>query len=425
MLDEEVTGQDVIRAAGGVLRRDTAEGKQVAVIHRTRYRKPHGEWSLPKGKALPGESWQDTARREVREETGCAGKIEGFAGSLSYLVKGVPKVVVFFHMTAEAEPGFQPNDEVDQLVWLPVGEAIERLDHPDEKRLLRHAFDAAAWEPRIGRSFLSRMRRWSPVRSQSHRRLGSSLFVFSKELDVLAGPADESPWAATARGLLREAERALDDNEPERGWQCFFAAQRASLPGLGPEKLAARAQLLLAEADSKLKGWRKQAVQSVLTAAGPKPDAFAVALAQQTLHEHFSNEYEKLRAIRQQTRLLCVIALAAVLTSFWLPVTDMRTGSFRGLAILYGVLGAAISGILSLANASEKRIPQLLLHFSATMARVSVGAVAAYVIFTFLQAGILPFNLADGKATWLVLALSFVAGFSERFLVRAVEAASG
>lgn len=115
--------------------------------------------------------------------------------------------------------------------------------------------------------------------------------------------------------------------------------------------------------------------------------------------------------------MLCLIALAALLAILWLPAA-----AFRGSVILFGVLGAAFSGVLSLANASEERIPQLLLHFSAAMSRVSLGAVAAYVVFTFLDGGVLPFEPQNQNA---ILALAFAAGFSERLLVRAVKAASG
>src|SRR3989442_274166 len=53
---------EVVRAAGGVVLRDG----RVLLVHRPRY----GDWTFPKGKALPGESDEDCALREVEEETG-------------------------------------------------------------------------------------------------------------------------------------------------------------------------------------------------------------------------------------------------------------------------------------------------------------------------------------------------------------------
>ena len=55
-----------VRAAGGVVVRDGADGPEVAVVHRPRY----DDWSLPKGKLEPGEEWEQAALREVEEETG-------------------------------------------------------------------------------------------------------------------------------------------------------------------------------------------------------------------------------------------------------------------------------------------------------------------------------------------------------------------
>ena len=55
-----------IKAAGGVVCRRGAGGIEVAVVHRPR----RDDWSLPKGKLDPGESWEAAALREVHEEIG-------------------------------------------------------------------------------------------------------------------------------------------------------------------------------------------------------------------------------------------------------------------------------------------------------------------------------------------------------------------
>ena len=56
----------LVLAAGGVVWRGDAEDPELAVVHRPAY----DDWSLPKGKAKPGEHLLVTALREVAEETG-------------------------------------------------------------------------------------------------------------------------------------------------------------------------------------------------------------------------------------------------------------------------------------------------------------------------------------------------------------------
>src|SRR6266436_9802697 len=98
----------VIEAAGGIVERNTSEGVRIAIIYRKRY---GGEWGLPKGKRQAGESWQQTALREVQEEIGLTPVIVGVAGATAYLAEGVPKLVLYWRMRVEGaiEP-FVPND---------------------------------------------------------------------------------------------------------------------------------------------------------------------------------------------------------------------------------------------------------------------------------------------------------------------------
>lgn len=122
----------MVFAAGGILWKDVPGASPVAVVHRPR----HGDWVLPKGKLDPGERWQDAALREVKEETGFDADLGEFAGVVAYAASGYPKVVLFWNMRCRGESTFRPSEEVDQVVWLSPEEALRRLDHEDEKRLL-------------------------------------------------------------------------------------------------------------------------------------------------------------------------------------------------------------------------------------------------------------------------------------------------
>jgi 8-oxo-(d)GTP phosphatase len=129
-----------IRAAGGVLWRASAAGGgdeavEVAIIHRPRY----DDWSLPKGKLAPGESEVDGAIREVLEETGHRVRLGRSLGETRYQkeMDGVsrPKVVRWWAMEAGAG-AFVPNREVDELRWVSLGEAHDRLTRETDRELL-------------------------------------------------------------------------------------------------------------------------------------------------------------------------------------------------------------------------------------------------------------------------------------------------
>jgi 8-oxo-dGTP diphosphatase len=120
-----------IEAAGGVVLDD--EGR-VVIVHRQRY----DDWSLPKGKLDPGESFEEAALREVEEETGLRCSLGDELDPVHYRDnKDRPKVVRYWLMTVEDDPGFVPNDEVDELRWVTPGEAVELLSYPHDAELVR------------------------------------------------------------------------------------------------------------------------------------------------------------------------------------------------------------------------------------------------------------------------------------------------
>src|SRR5262245_23278714 len=123
-----------VSAAGGIVWGPRPDDSRIAVIHRPRH---GGDWSLPKGKLDPGETWEEAALREVKEEIGCHARLGDFAGEVTYaLTGGATKVVRFWHMFPIGEIAFTPSAEVDRLEWLTVLEAIQRLTYSMERDLL-------------------------------------------------------------------------------------------------------------------------------------------------------------------------------------------------------------------------------------------------------------------------------------------------
>jgi 8-oxo-dGTP diphosphatase len=133
-------GSPTVRAAGGILVRSAAGGGlELAVVHRPRY----DDWSLPKGKLQPGETFEEAAVREVAEETGFRCRIDGEAGTVRYRDRrGRPKLVRYFLMRP-LDGAFGPGDEVDELRWLDPAEAVRTLSYPHDRGLVEGATAAA------------------------------------------------------------------------------------------------------------------------------------------------------------------------------------------------------------------------------------------------------------------------------------------
>ena len=114
----------IVRAAGGVVERDG----RVLLVHRPRY----DDWTFPKGKAEEGESDEECALREVREETGLTCTLERELGTTEYRGKRVR----WWRMRPLGDIEFVPNDEVDEIRWLDPAAAAALLTYPDDRELL-------------------------------------------------------------------------------------------------------------------------------------------------------------------------------------------------------------------------------------------------------------------------------------------------
>lgn len=124
--------KEIIKAAGGLLWRETKRGRELAIVHRPYY----DDWVLPKGKLDEGEGWEQAAVREVVEETCCTAELGDYAGCVSYLVNDKPKLVLFWHMSLLEEREFVPDNETDRLRWFTVDEVLEKLDYATERTLI-------------------------------------------------------------------------------------------------------------------------------------------------------------------------------------------------------------------------------------------------------------------------------------------------
>jgi 8-oxo-dGTP pyrophosphatase MutT (NUDIX family) len=130
-------------SAGGVVWRRTADGTvEVALCGRRKERL----WVLPKGTPNEGESLEETALREVREETGLETRLGPRLQSITYwfVARGVRfhKQVHYWLMEPTGGDTSLHDAEFDDVAWVPLGESLRMLSYPNERKVAAEAADA-------------------------------------------------------------------------------------------------------------------------------------------------------------------------------------------------------------------------------------------------------------------------------------------
>jgi 8-oxo-dGTP pyrophosphatase MutT (NUDIX family) len=126
-------------SAGGVVHRSEGDRVEILLVHR---RTPV-LWALPKGTPDSGESIEETALRETREETGIEVEIESPLGSISYFFVRdrirFHKSVHFFLMRPVGGSTDQHDHEFDEVRWFQLEEALEIMSYPTERDMVQRA----------------------------------------------------------------------------------------------------------------------------------------------------------------------------------------------------------------------------------------------------------------------------------------------
>ncbi len=131
-------------SAGGVVYRYGDEGIEIVLCGRTAERL----WALPKGTPEPDESIEQTAIREVTEETGLGVAIVDDLGSVEYdfarPAQGVrfEKRVYHYLMRPDGAGSVNAHDaEYDRVEWFPIDEALRLMTYRSEAQIVRRARD--------------------------------------------------------------------------------------------------------------------------------------------------------------------------------------------------------------------------------------------------------------------------------------------
>jgi len=127
-----------VKSAGVVAFRP---GKQVLLVHRPKY----DDWSFPKGKLDRGEHAVAAAIREVAEETGLHVRLGQPISDQRYPVGRGSKTVRYWTGRPVGDDdvsGYVANHEIDDVAWVPVEEASERLTYSRDRETLQEALGA-------------------------------------------------------------------------------------------------------------------------------------------------------------------------------------------------------------------------------------------------------------------------------------------
>jgi 8-oxo-dGTP diphosphatase len=440
-----VATNDLIKAAGGIIERVTDQGIEIVLIHRTRY---GSEWCLPKGKLNENESWKEAALREVHEETGFECIITNPVGPISYLVDDIPKVVLFWKMIPKGDPTFKPNKEVNKLEWLTIADALRRLQHTEEIELIRRVYGRNQKVDQIGILKRFKIAFGSLFQSRRRKRLDSDIVVYRQELhrrSMSDNLTNEAILAINeAFNLLQLAERALYAGDIGKGWKCFLGAKRMEIFAIDPkDDWPAKATVLREEA-IKLRSWRKTAVEGILgTNRNPKEVKNAATLFEAMLirDEHYNNEAYKASLKRDYNFSLFFILTLVIISVFLMIKTgitnfdilgEQNPWKVIGSVAIFGLLGGVVSAIIREMNVNApSRIPELTTSIRITLLRIFVGSAFAVVVYLFIKSQLIDVfnpniqNHIKIIHPYTIYAISFVAGFSERLVLRAVSVVVG
>ncbi len=424
-------------AAGGLIWSGRKQHRRLAVVHRVK----HNDWTLPKGRLAPQDATlQDTATREAKEETGYDVLCRRMAGSYSYVKDERPKVVVMWHMVCDklAGPDVMDPKEIDEVRWLSPAEAISTLTHASEQEFVAQ--------------HCAQMLRCSAGTSSTQdpklNRLQAALCGCREQLrGILGRPATDAEawWADCARHSLEAAEAALKRRDCDGGWGAVHDARRFMVFGMEGPELLPLISTLDAETTAKLKGWRLEATNRLLhgiTSAEWAKNPSSLTGEQQTqvrhavveslslLNEHSDNLYHRLGLVGKQLNYLvvwCAILIAFALFGSYLFVPAGSIFDWGQLAAvgLAGALGGVVSAMFQLSRVGEAKIPDALMHGLITSGRPLVGAASALFIYAVMRSGVINIIDASKVGTEAGLALGFVAGFGEQFVLGAVAKVAG
>jgi len=274
----------------------------------------------------------------------------------------------------------------------------------------------------------------SPERDRLAGALSETWIDLDSELQKVGRGALTEPWARTAYRHLMQSETYLASWDLHQGWMSLAAAKRAMLSSPRDPELVARVATLLFHENEKLSGRRAKAVKDLicdeqgdlLQTLSKTPERVIDAVA--IRDDQYQTTYFKILLRRRhlfQLFLVLLVAIVALVVFSWFGELPAPYDDAKGvlIVILFGVLGASLSvGQGLLATDLSAKIPMQQIGAFVVWMRPAIGAATALVALAVLHANdTFKFFGWDTSVPGVVVAVAFAAGYSERFILGALE----
>jgi len=253
-----------------------------------------------------------------------------------------------------------------------------------------------------------------------------------------AGPgALTEPWTRAAYRLLLQAESDLRARRLHEGWNALLAAQRALLASSPEPASVKRAAIILRREEDKISGWRAKAIADLIgdpRVKFSKKEELTYAKRMRVIEamcirdDQNRTMYLKIALRRQHLFHLFLlvwlgIGLCLLLSFLHLAPPPLASARQVAVVVLFGVLGATVSVAQSLmATDVSAKIPAQQIGSFLVWMRPGIGAAAALIALALLQAPEVfkIFNWTSSNPA-VVAIVAFAAGYSERFIIGAIE----
>jgi len=280
--------------------------------------------------------------------------------------------------------------------------------------------------------------------SPDYARLEGEIIQTRIEIEQQAASATGGDWLKAAKTYLGEAETYLKQWNIQEGWNALKCAQRKVLLNLDDPDRARRAAIALRQESTKLdSSWRVRAIRDLicdpegelldelkkLGGGALGADLHNRVIDAIALRDDYSNTtYHKIMLRRRslfQLFLVLGVGIVATLTLSYFRSLPKPFDELKVVAavILFGVFGATLSVAQGLLAADLKsKIPAQQIGAFIVWMRPGVGAAAALIALALAHAnkslGLFPHLVPEFD---VIAVIAFAAGYSERFIVGAIE----